>query len=123
MGIPIKKQILCVDDTEDDCTLFSFVLSEAGYEVKSAGSFAEAVALLESKQFNLCLTDLSMTDGTGLELIQKIRAAYPSMPIVICSGDARDAARQSAAAANVQAFFVKPVDIEQLAKTVTQLLG
>lgn len=123
MTVPLKKRILCVDDSGDDCDLYSFVLTEAGYEVESAQSFAHAVELIERGAFNLCLTDLSLADGTGFELLRRVRALNLLIPVVVCSGDSRGSTRQEAMAAGAEAFFTKPVDLEPLLETITRLIS
>lgn len=118
----IERQVLCVDDTEDDCELFSFVLTQAGYEVRSAQSVADALQLIENNNFNLCLFDLSLSDGSGFELLEKIQRINPTIPVIICSGDARNSTRTQAMQAGAQAFFTKPIDFDLLIATVAQLL-
>lgn len=115
-----KKRILCVDDTEDSCELLSFVLTQAGYEVESTHSVQKALQLLESNQFTLCLFDLSLSDGTGFELLEKVQTLGSAMPVIICSGDVRDSTRTQAMQANAQAFFSKPIDFDLLVETVAK---
>lgn len=55
-----KNRLLCIDDSQDNCELFSFVLSEAGYQVESVYSQSEALPLLKNKQFSLYAVDMSL---------------------------------------------------------------
>ena len=119
----LKKRILCVDDSEDDCVLFSLILTEEGYEVESAQSFTDAAQLIETSVFDLCSFDISLQDGTGFELLEKVRAIAPSMPIIICSGDARGSTQEQVMAAGAQAFFTKPIDYDLLVKTIAQIIS
>ncbi|MBE9053184.1 response regulator [Nostocales cyanobacterium LEGE 11386] len=117
-----KKRILCVDDSEDNCDLFSFILTEAEYEVESAYSFTEALQIIKTRQFNLCLFDINLPDGTGFELLEKVHAINPSISIIVCSGNGDDFTHQQAMQAGAQAFLTKPIDFDLLVKTINQLL-
>jgi DNA-binding NtrC family response regulator len=117
-----KQRILCVDDSEDNCTLLDFILTDAGYEVESAHSVKDALQQIEHGKFNLCLVDLFLPDGTGFELSEKIHAIDPLMSIFLCSGDGRDYVEQQAIQAGIQAFFLKPIDFDLLVKTINKLL-
>jgi CheY-like chemotaxis protein len=119
----MAKQILCVDDSRDDCELYDFILSEAGYRVELAQSLSDALQLIDSNQFDLYLFDISFLGGTGFELLEKVRAIDSSIPVIICSADARDSIREQAMQAGAQAFLTKPIDFNLLVATITQLLN
>jgi CheY-like chemotaxis protein len=117
-----KKRILCVDDAEDDCVLYSLILTEAGYEVELAQSFGDALNRIENSLFSLFLFDLSLWDGTGFQLLEKSRVINPSIPVIICSADARDSIRQQVIQTGAQAFFTKPIDFDFLVESIAQIL-
>lgn len=117
-----KKQVLCVDDTRDDCELFKLFLGDAGYDVKPAQSFTGAVHLMANHQFDLCLFDISIPGTTGFELLTRIRSIDRSMPVILCTADASDSTREEAMQAGIQAFFTKPIDFDLLIETIAQLL-
>jgi CheY-like chemotaxis protein len=117
------KRIICVDDSGDDCELFHFILTRVGYAVESAQTFQEALQLIEKGQFDLCLTDISLDGGTGFELLERVHALNPAIPLVVCSADARDATRERALQAGVRAFFTKPIDCDALVDTITRLVA
>jgi CheY-like chemotaxis protein len=119
----MTKRILCVDDSKDDCDLYSFILSEAGYVVELTQSFTDALQLIEGNKFDLCLLDISVLGDTGFEALQTIRAINPSMLFIICSADARDSIQQAAIQAGAQAFFSKPTDFNLLVATIAQLFN
>lgn len=122
MIFPTQKRIICIDESGDDCELFSVVLTQAGYEVKSATSFKSSLQFIENSQFNLCIANISLFRHGGFELLEEIRAVYPSIPLIICSPDARDSTREQAMQLGVQAFLTKPVDFDLLVETVAQLI-
>jgi DNA-binding NtrC family response regulator len=118
-----KKWILYVDDSQYCTQLFSIFLSEAGYDVESAYSSIEALQLIETHQFNLCLFDLSLPDGSGLNLLEKVHAIHPSMPIIICSGYGDDSTQQQALLTGAIGYLTKPIDFELLVQTINQFVS
>jgi CheY-like chemotaxis protein len=123
MDVSVKKRILCLDDSKDNCDLLSFVLSEAGYEVESAYTLTEGLEIAVGSVFELYLVDLSFSDGDGFELIDKLREIDSSTPIVICSGDTRDSTQERAKHIGVQAFLTKPIDLDLMAKAIVEILN
>lgn len=116
-----QKQILCVDDSQDNRELSRFILSEEGYEVRTAGSVAEGVQVAQSGEFGLYLIDLSFPDGTGFELMEQIRGFDPATPIVICCSNARESVQVEALRAGAKAFLLRPIDPDLLLQTVAAL--
>lgn len=116
-------KILCVDDSKDNCDLLSFILFEAGYEVESAQSIVEGLQMAQTGEFKLYLVDLSFSDGNGFDLIQKLRMIDPTIPIIICSGDARETARTEATRVGIQTFLLKPIEPDSLADTIAEILN
>ncbi|HVG18772.1 MAG TPA: response regulator [Blastocatellia bacterium] len=84
-----KSRILCVDDDADTCEMLSFFLEQAGYKVVADAAAADGLKLAMKGKFDLCLLDLRLSDGTGIELCEQIRAFDSSTPVVVCSGDVR----------------------------------
>jgi two-component system response regulator PilR (NtrC family) len=117
-----KKCILYVDGFEDSGELFNFILTEDGYKVEVAHSLIEALQLIENRQFNLCVVDIFLPDGSGLKFLEKIHAIYPSMPIIICSAYRDDSTQQQALLAGAIAYFPKPVNFELLVQFINLLL-
>jgi DNA-binding NtrC family response regulator len=118
-----KKKILQVDESQDDCDLFKIILALAqeGYIVESTQSFTNALQLIESQSFDLCLFSTALQNGSGFELLERLRAIDASIPVIMCSTDARDSTRRQALQAGARAFFLKPIDYDLLVSTVIQL--
>ncbi len=91
--------------------------------MQSAQTVTEGLQLARSGEFQLYLTDLSFSDGNGLDLIEKIRAFDTSTPIVVCSGDVREAVQAEAISLGAQAFLTKPIDVDLLVETIVEILG
>lgn len=118
-----KKQILCVDDSHDNCDLLGFVLSEAGYELQTAQSVATGLQITRRSKFALYIVDLCFPGESGFDFIQEIRTVDQSTPIVVCSADSRLSVQKEAAQLNTQAFLTIPLDADRLIQTIAQLLA
>ena len=116
---------LIVDDERDIRELLSLSLSRMGLSTQSAGTLAEAKALLEAQRFDVCLTDMRLPDGNGLSLIEHAVQHHPHMPIAMITafGDVQSAV--SALKAGAFDFVSKPVDLAELRQIVQRglLLG
>jgi DNA-binding response OmpR family regulator len=119
MKIP---RILLVEDHQDTRELMVFLLTEANYEVLSAGCVSEALILLEKECPNLVVLDSWLPDGNGLELCRRLHHLMPKTPILFCSGLAYEADKQEALTSGAQAYLVKPVDPNLLYSTIAELL-
>ncbi len=79
----MKKRVLVVDDEPDIRELLTMTLEQMGLEVVTAAKLTKARRLLESEEFDLCLTDMKMPDGNGLELVDHIQATAPHLPVAM----------------------------------------
>ena len=68
-----KPTVLVVDDEPDICELLSITLQRMDLNSRTARDLASAQRLLKTEQFDLCLTDMQLPDGDGLELIKWIQ--------------------------------------------------
>lgn len=123
MNVPVMKRILCLDDSKDSCDLLSFVLSEAGFEIEVAYTVAEGLKMARESQFSLYMVDLSFADGDGFDLIDTLREIDSSTPIVVCSGDVRESTQERAKQAGAQAFFTKPIELDEMERAIVGILG
>ena len=69
------KRALIVDDEPDIRELLEITLGRMGLETESAADIAEAHTLLEQHEFDVCLTDMRLPDGDGLDLVESVGAA------------------------------------------------
>lgn len=114
---------LIVDDERDIRDLLSTALSRMGLDVVSAESIQQAKTLLSEGHFDLCLTDMRLGDGSGIELIGYVSEHYRNMPIAMITayGDVQSAV--NALKAGAYDFVSKPVDLGTLRKLVEQALA
>ena len=117
-----QAQILHVDDDPDIRLLMAGSLQEFGYRVVTAGTVAEALELARNFRFNLCILDVRLPDGTGIELCQQLHRLQPGVPILYYSAYADEAAQQQALSVCGDAYLKKPVSAEELQQTVAGLL-
>jgi two-component system response regulator PilR (NtrC family) len=120
---PRSAQVLVVDDEPDIRELLELTLVKMGLGVSSVGSIAEAKELLKGERFALCLTDMRLTDGEGLELVRHIAALGADLPVAVIT--AYGSAENAVAALKAGAFdyVSKPVGLEQLRALVKSALS
>ena len=118
-----KAHILHVDDDPDIRLLMAGSLSEFGYTVVTAGTVAEAIQLAKEIPFSLCILDVRLPDGTGIELCQRLRKLQPGVPIVYYSAYADDAAQKEALSVCGDAYLRKPISATELEQTIAGLLS
>ena len=118
-----KIHILHVDDDPDIRLLMAGSLSEFGYTVVTAGTVAEAIQLAKEIPFSLCILDVRLPDGTGIELCQRLRKLQPGVPIVYYSAYADDAAQKEALSLCGDAYLRKPISATELEQTIAGLLS
>lgn len=109
-----RKRVLVVDDESDIRELLDLTLARMGLDAVCAGSIAEARALLEGGDYQLCLTDMRLPDGEGLELVRLIGARAGDLPVAVIT--AHGSAENAVAALKAGAFdyIAKPVSLDQL---------
>ena len=113
-------KILIVDDEPDVTSAFGRYLERAGHDVLSAGTGAEAVAMVESERPALVLLDLKLPDITGFEVLERTREHRPVVIMVTGHGDVALAVQ--AMQAGAEGFLTKPVDLMHLGAAVDRAL-
>ncbi|MGH6610533.1 MAG: sigma-54-dependent transcriptional regulator [Burkholderiaceae bacterium] len=113
---PVQRRlpaVLVVDDEADLRELLSLTLVRLGLDVDTAESLRAARTLLGQNKYALCLTDMRLPDGTGLELVRDVAAsAGPPIAVITAYGSAENAV--AALKAGAFDYLTKPVDINQL---------
>ena len=78
-----KPAVLVVDDEPDLCELLSITLQRMELDPRTANNVADAQRLLKTEHFDLCLTDMQLPDGDGLELVKWMQQYAPSVPVAV----------------------------------------
>ena len=118
-----KPRILHVDDDPEIRLLIAGSLQEFGYVVATAGTVAEALQLAGDLKFNLCILDIKLPDGTGIELCQQLRELQPGVPIVYYSGYAEPVEQREALAVCGDGFLKKPASVTELQEAIERALN
>ncbi len=113
---------LVVDDETDIRELVTLTLERMDIYADSAGNLADAKHMLASKAYDLCLTDMRLPDGLGLELVEHISAEYTGLPVAVITayGSADNAV--SALKAGAFDYLTKPISLKQLRPLVESAL-
>ncbi len=116
------KPVLVVDDEADIRDLLELTLARMGLETVAAASVAEARACIARGSFSMCLTDMRLPDGQGLELVALLAEVHPGTPVAVIT--AHGSAENAVAALKAGAFdyLSKPVSLAQLRDLVKAAL-
>jgi len=117
-----KLRILHVDDDPEIRLLIAGSLQEFGYIVATAGTVAEALQLAGDLEFNLCILDIRLPDGTGIELCQQLRDLQPGVPIVYYSAYAEPVEQREALAVCGDGFIKKPASVADLQEAIEKAI-
>lgn len=105
--------VLVVDDEADLRELLALTLVRMGLDVDSAESLAAARSLLAANRYSLCLTDMRLPDGTGLDLVREVsQSSGPPIAVITAFGSPENAV--AALKAGAFDYLTKPIDLDQL---------
>ena len=111
---PRGADVLVVDDEEDIRELLEMTLIRMGLGSDAAGSVAEARELLANNDYRLCLTDMRLPDGDGLELVRYINEHCADLPVAVITAYGSMENAVVALKAGAFDYLAKPVSLEQL---------
>ena len=117
-----RQKVLIVDDEPDIRELLEITLGRMKLDTYSARDVGEALGLLKRETFDLCLTDMRLPDGTGLELVQHIQQRYPQVPVAMITAYGNVETAINALKAGAFDFLSKPVDLGRLRELVASAL-
>jgi two-component system response regulator PilR (NtrC family) len=113
---------LIVDDEPDIRELLELTLGRMSVDTRAAATLAEAQRLLSEAKFDLCLTDMRLPDGDGLQLVETIQQNYPELPVAVITAHGNMETAVQALKAGAFDFVSKPVDLQVLRNLVTGAL-
>jgi len=113
------KQVLIIDDEPDICELIEITLARMGLNSRSAMNVADALKLIEAEHFDLCLTDMRLPDGDGIEMVKYVQRNHPNIPIAVITAHGNMELAVQALKAGAFDFVSKPVDIQILRNLVS----
>ena len=106
--------ILITDDEVNIVSGLKYAFEDEGYTVLSANNGLEAWHLVNTNAVDLVITDLRMPEMDGYELIRKINASYPMLPIIVLTGHGTIETAVETMRDGAVDFFTKPVDLDKL---------
>ena len=109
-----KHTCLIVDDESDIRELLVMTLERMDIDTYSANGLEEAKTLLAQRPYSLCLTDMQMGDGTGLELVQYINEFHAGLPVAVITAHASADNAVAALKAGAFDYLSKPLSLKQL---------
>jgi two-component system response regulator PilR (NtrC family) len=117
-----KPIVLVVDDEPDIRELLTITLSRMDLEPKTASDVASAQKLLRAGHFDLCLTDMSLPDGNGLDLVEWIQSNAPTVPVAVITAHGNVESAVRALKLGAFDFVSKPLDLAGLRKLVSSAI-
>jgi DNA-binding NtrC family response regulator len=118
----MHERILVIDDEEHMLALFESVLGKEGYVVMCAGSAEDALPLLETKEFDLIVSDLLLPGMDGLALLRQAKGLRPTLPYVLLTGHGTVRSAVEAMKEGATDYLTKPVDTDELKVVITKAL-
>jgi two-component system response regulator PilR (NtrC family) len=112
-------RILVVDDEPDLRELLELTLVRMGLDVDSAASVSEARTALASTSYALCLTDMRLPDGSGMELVEAIAREFPATPVAVLTAFGSTDNAVAALKAGAFDYLSKPVALDHLRQLVS----
>ena len=119
MGKPLA---LVIDDEPDICELLSLTLQRMDIDTAVAGDVKSAKAQLSGKRFDICLTDMRLPDGDGLELVEWMQEHSSGVPVAVITAHGNVETAVQALKLGAFDFISKPVDLQNLRNIVKNAL-
>ena len=117
-----KAQALIIDDEVDILELLEITLNRMDIETVTAESVSSAQALLHENEFHICITDMRLPDGDGLELLQSMHMTQPKLPVIVITAHGSMDLAVKAMKLGAFDFLNKPVDLKELRQLVNNAL-
>ncbi|MGC2047199.1 MAG: sigma-54 dependent transcriptional regulator [Gallionella sp.] len=115
--------VLLVDDEPDILELLELALHKMGLEVDKAGNVSAALAKLAARRYDLCLTDMRMPDGDGLQVVRHIAQHNLDVPVAVITAHGNMENAITALKAGAFDYLAKPVSLDQMRSLVKSALN
>ena len=119
----VQGAVLVIDDEADIRELLELSLVRMGLAVDCAGSVTVAKQLLQAKRYDLCLTDMRLPDGDGLELVRFIGNQLVDLPVAVITAFGSTENAVAALKAGAFDYLTKPLSLDQLRALVKSALA
>ena len=120
-----NERILFVDDEEMLAMMGGRILEQLGYEVTTKINSNEALAtfISDPQGFDLVITDQSMPEMSGAELVMQLLKIRPDIPIILCTGYSKKVTEEDAEKIGIKKYLTKPFDTRKLAEIIRDILA
>ena len=118
-----QAKILIVDDERDLVDAYVRLLERAGHRCLGAFDANEAIQIIDAESPDLVITDLSLPDTSGIEIVRHMRAKSKTTPIIVMSGHNTPELNEAAHAAGANISLLKPVSIAELRRVIAEALA
>ena len=121
--VAAQAKILIVDDERDLVDAYVRLLERSGDRCIGAFDATEAIQIIDAESPDLVITDLSLPDSSGIEIIRHMRAKSATTPIIVMSGHNTPELYEAAREAGATLSLLKPVSIVELRRVIGEALG
>jgi DNA-binding NtrC family response regulator len=118
-----RKSILVVDDEKNQREILETILSGEGYDVTTASSGEAAMKFVQSRRFDLVLTDLKMTGMSGLDLLKELTNFDKSIIVILLTAHGSVDSAVDSLRLGAFDYLQKPYDSEKLLETISRALN
>jgi PAS domain S-box-containing protein len=118
----MNEKILVIDDEEGIRYTFDVFLSEDGYEVDTAGSYDEALGLIENTEYDLTFADIVMDHKSGIDLLKVSRKLRPTTPVVMITGAPSIETATESLRVGALDYIIKPIRQDTLLRITAMAL-
>jgi DNA-binding response OmpR family regulator len=119
-----RLRICLIDDDRMIREAAAMGLRDRGYEVLTAEDGAAGIELVRHEQPDLIITDVVMPEADGFEVLPRVRAEFPDLPVIVATGGGQNGTRlylNMAAKFGADACLAKPFSVDELAETVERV--
>ena len=112
------QTVLIIDDEPDIRELLEITLLRMGLDTVTAGNVHDALSKIEEYKPNLCLTDMKLPDGNGIDIVRYLQKKYPHTPVAVITAFGSMDTAVEALKAGAYDFVSKPVDLPKLRELI-----
>ena len=109
-----KIRILWADDEIDMLKAHIIFLKEKGYDVDAVNSGDEAIDLVKQNYYDIVFLDEQMPGLSGIETLERIKAIYPNLAVVMITKSEEESIMEDAIGSNIADYLIKPVKPSQI---------
>jgi two-component system response regulator RegA len=122
-SVSLKGHLVLIDDDEVLCTRLGQAMEKRGYEVRTAFSVQDGISAAKSFEPEFAVVDLRLADGSGLEVVEKLREIVPDCRVIMLTAYGNIATAVAAVKAGAVDYLAKPADADTIERALLQTEG